>query len=675
MLEVFFSFVKNNIIIKTFFLQLTFIIIPNLCFSANFYFQQKEVDSIKYFIRESKKNGDLETKKKILDKAFNYFIDKKLKTTIDLSSIAYEYHKLNDSSSFFKVNKKAISIAKKNNDYYTLGDSHWNYATHYLSTHEYNKAFFHFNKGYNSFKKGNYQFESAKMLFGMSFIKGRYRDYIGSEILIFDAIKIFKKLNSNKDLYDCYNQLGHIQRDIKEYDRAITYYKKSLFFFKKIKKKKKYYAIFNNIGNTYREKKNYKEAIKNYNKELKNSLQRVQYAKVIDNRAYCKLVMKDTTGIKQDFFKALKIRDSIIDKPGVLMSKIRISDYYAYSNDTLKAIQYAKEANLLAKELKNGRDYLTTLKQLANLQPQNAKQYLDRHIEYNDSLITVERKAQNKFTRIEFETDEHIEEKERLGQQLIWIIGGSISIILISTLLYFLRVQKVRNEKLQLEADQQKANEEVYVLTLQQQAKLEEERVKERNRISAELHDGILGKLFGTRVNLGFLGMQMNTDTQEKQQAYLDELQLIEKEIREVSHKLSDNFNDANINFTSIITQLLEDKGTIGGFDTHFKNDKSITWKEISEVTKANVYRIIQEALQNIIKHAKAKNVTLAFSIENEKLEIQIADDGVGFDTKKSRKGIGIKNINSRIAKLQGNVSFISALNKGTTLQIKIPIT
>ncbi len=606
-------------------------------------------------------------------KAQNYYFDNKLKSPIYLSSIAYEYYKLKDSINFFKTNNKAINHSNRNNDLFALGDAYWNYATYYVNLQIYEKAYFYFNKGYDAFKRGNFQYESAKMLFGMSFIKGRYKDYMNSEVLTFRAIKIFKKLEKNKDLYDSYNRLALLQKDIKEFDKSLEYYNKALEYLKKLKNKP--FGIENNIANVYLEKGEYQKALKYYDIGLKRKLKKSQEARILDNRAYCKLLMKDTIGVKRDFFRALFIRDSLKNKSGVAYSKIRISNYYLFLKDTLNAKIYAKDANDLAKELNNGNYYLTSLKQLSNLDLKNSKKHLERYIRYNDSLITVERKAQNKFTRIEFETDEHIEEKERLSQQLIWIIGGSISIILISTLLYFLRVQKVRNEKLQLEADQQKANEEVYVLTLQQQAKLEEERVKERNRISAELHDGILGKLFGTRVNLGFLGMQMNTDTQEKQQAYLDELQLIEKEIREVSHKLSDNFNDANINFTSIITQLLEDKGTIGGFETHFENDKSITWKEISEVTKANVYRIIQEALQNIIKHAKAKNVTLAFSIENEKLEIQIADDGVGFDTKKSRKGIGIKNINSRIAKLQGNVSFISALNKGTTLQIKIPIT
>jgi len=325
----------------------------------------------------------------------------------------------------------------------------------------------------------------------------------------------------------------------------------------------------------------------------------------------------------------------------------------------------------LANEVKMGADYLTTLKQLANLDIKNSKKYLDRYIVFNDSLISEERRARNKFTRIEFETDEYIEEAEKLSQQNLLITISSIGVILVLSLLYFIRVQKVNNEKLRIEADQQKANEEVYILTLEQKTKLEEERINERNRISAELHDGILGKLFGTRVNLGFLGMQMNTDTQEKHQTFLDELQVIEKEIREVSHKLSDNFDDASVDFSSIIEQLLEDKSKLGNFKYQFNQDKTIAWKTINEVTKANVYRIIQESLQNIIKHAKAKNVILDFSKEKNNFVFVLKDDGIGFDTKKSKNGIGLKNIKSRVEKINGNLTLDSEVNKGTTLTIK----
>lgn len=383
--------------------------------------------------------------------------------------------------------------------------------------------------------------------------------------------------------------------------------------------------------------------------------------------------MKDTVGIGNDFENALKIRLKLGNKTDILLSKKHLSDFYLYRKDSVKALQLAREANALAKEIKNGRDYLTSLKQLSVLDPTHAKKYLDRYIAFNDSLVMNERRMRNKFTRIELETDEYIEETERLTEQRVWIIVTSVSGLLILSLLYFLRVQKVQTEKLRIDAEHQKANEEVYVLTLQQQARVEEERIKERNRISEELHDGILGKLFGTRFGLGFLPLEGDTETLEKHQHLLEELQNIEKEIREVSHKLSDNFNDTDINFTSIIKQLLADKSIIGNFTHQVYFAKNISWKSIDAVTKANVYRIIQEALQNIIKHSKASMVAISFKRDKNQVFIIIKDNGIGFDVKKGKKGIGIKNIKSRIEKLKGNLSIKSEINVGTTLHIKIP--
>lgn len=648
-----------------------------MCFSASKYFKFQN-DSIKIWIKKAKnKKLDSTSKSKLLIKSYNHILNNKKQLPLELSSIAYEFYELKDTSSFFKINKIALNSAIKNKHTYAIGDTHWNYASYYINLEIYDKAYFHFNKAYQTFIKENHKKEASSVLWGMTRIKGYYKDYIGSEILNIKVIELFKELNNYKKLYDSYNHLGQLQRDIKEYDKAIEYYNKALKYFDKIPEKSKiknYTEIYNNIGNVYLEKKEFKTALIYYNKELKTKkLKKDQYARVLNNKAYCKLLLSDTLNIKKDFFKALKIRDSIGHKTDILNSIIYISDYYKYTKDTTNALKYAKDANNLSKEIKNGGDYLTTLKQLANLDTKNTKKHLDRYIEFNDSLISSERRTQNKFTRIEFETDEYIEETERLNQQQIWIIVTSIAGILILSLLYFLRVQKVKNEKLQLESEQQKANEEVYILTLQQKAKLEEEKVKERNRISEELHDGVLGKLFGTRFGLGFLNIKGDDDVLEKHQSFLNELQDIEKEIRDVSHKLSDNFNSDTVNFTFIITQLLKDKSELGGFTYEFNIDNEISWKTTNEVTKANIYRIIQEALQNILKHAKAEKITLAFLKEDQHIIINLKDNGVGFNSKKGKKGIGIKNIKSRVKKLNGSVEFLSELTKGTSLIIKIP--
>lgn len=632
-------------------------------------------DSIKTWIEQSKnENLAIEQRKQLLHKSYQYALNQEVIKPINLSSIAYGFYKLKDTILFKNINNQTIEISKKQADYYALGDAHWNFATYYVRKQMYPKSYYHFNKGHEAFNKGGHEYEKAKMIYGIAHIRGRYRDYYGSEIFTIKAVEIFKKLNKKEDLYLAYNHLGQLQQDIERHDKAISYFNKAIVYRKDTKNKKDYYSIDNNIAFSLTKLKKYGEALKKYNLELLKQLTRKQYAIVLNNRAHCKILMNDTINVKEDLFMALSIRDSLKDKTGIVSTKINISDYYKYMNDTLKAIRFSKEANTLAGEIHNGDFYLETLNQLANLDIKNANKHYNQYIEFNDSLISAERKMQNKFTRIEFETDEYIAETERLNQQRIWIIVTSVGGILILSLLYFLRVQKVRNEKLRLEAEQQKANEEVYILTLQQQAKLEEERVNERNRISAELHDGILGKLFGTRVNLGFLAMGMQPDTQEKHQAFLDELQDIEKEIRDVSHKLSDNFDDASVNFTNIIEQLLKDKSVIGKFEYQFNFDKNIVWKNINEVTKANLYRIIQEALQNIIKHAKAKNVILDLSINKKELIISLKDDGVGFNTEKKKKGIGIKNINSRVAKIGSRLEIQSKENQGTTLTIKTPL-
>ena len=119
---------------------------------------------------------------------------------------------------------------------------------------------------------------------------------------------------------------------------------------------------------------------------------------------------------------------------------------------------------------------------------------------------------------------------------------------------------------------------------------------------------------------------------------------------------------------------LLKVKSKLGGFKFELKLEESIDWQQINQIIKVNLYRIIQEALQNIIKHASAKNVGLLFNIENEKLVLTIKDDGVGFDSTQKRKGIGMKNMTSRTKKINGEFTVLPNPKGGTQLKIKIPL-
>ena len=634
-------------------------------------------DSLSIWIQKAKDSKNLlSIRKQYLDKSYNYLLSHKIDSTSlkKFSDIAYQTFKVNDTAVFKKRNEKVLQLALEIKDSFSLGDAHWNYATFYNRVKDYENSYVHFNEAEKYFK--GYEYYVGKMLVGKSFIKNRFSDYVGSELDIIKAIKIYQKYEKYNDLLDCYAALGVIQYELNFYKKALLYYDKALEYAAMSQNKNKL-SLNNNIGLLYLKKGNYSKAIFFLKKDLTPNLKKEnpsKYARVIDNIAYAKLLNKDTLGVKEALFASLLIRDRLKNKENIIISKIHLSEYYSYKKDINLAKKHALDANQIAKEVKNGENYLTTLKMLSSLDRENSKYYLETYISYSDSIQNVQRSYQNKFARISHDTDLYIEETERLSQEKLWITLVAISLFLIFILFYFLIVQKIKNENLLLETAQQQSNEQVYLLTLNQQSKLEEEKIKERNRISEELHDGILGRLFGTRIGLGFIKVDAEEKNNKKYQLFLNELQNIEKEIRKVSHQLSDNFDGSEVNFTSIVKQLILNKSEVGNFKYESDFDENINWYLLNPIIKVNVYRIIQEATQNIIKHANAKNVCIMFYLKNNSLILSMSDDGVGFDSKKKRNGIGLKNIKSRVKKLNGVCFVSSALNKGTKIKIEIPI-
>ena len=172
---------------------------------------------------------------------------------------------------------------------------------------------------------------------------------------------------------------------------------------------------------------------------------------------------------------------------------------------------------------------------------------------------------------------------------------------------------------------------------------------------------------------MGFLNVSSDENIKKKFQNYLEELHLIEKEIREVSHQLNNNLN-SKVNFESVLKELIKSNVELIGLKAKLQISKEIVWGAIDENIKVNLYRIFQEAIQNIIKYSFAKNIDMQISLDEEILHIMIKDNGKGFDVRMQKKGIGIKNIKSRIARLCGEFLLTSNLDLGTKIDIKIPI-
>jgi len=102
--------------------------------------------------------------------------------------------------------------------------------------------------------------------------------------------------------------------------------------------------------------------------------------------------------------------------------------------------------------------------------------------------------------------------------------------------------------------------------------------------------------------------------------------------------------------------------------------DNTIQWDKINNTTKINMYRMLQESLQNINKYAKATQINVEFKKIDANLVLTILDNGEGFDVNKKNKGIGVQNMISRTHECNGIIDISSIKGTGTSIIITIPI-
>lgn len=511
------------------------------------------------------------------------------------------------------------------------------------------------------------------------------KDFSGSETAVIDILKLAKNLGDNRLIYDCYITLGNALEGLNNNEKALEYYEKAFALIEKLSNDNQYHLLkaqtYNYIGKIYQKTANYKKAIEYFNKALLfETTKTLLYANLMNNLGYSNLKLGNESSI-QFLNNAFKIRDSLQNVPGLVSSNINFSKYYLDKKDTIKAIKHSLIARKIAHENKIFEDELSTLEFLSKIDFKKSLEHSKKYINLNDSLQNIERATRNKFARIEFETDEILNEKntiaaenEKISSQRWFILISSIIAIVITVLVYITRMQHAKNKELQFERKQQEANEEIYQLMLKQQSVINEARQGEKKRISQELHDGVMSKLTSTRLNLFILSKKQDEETIQKCLKHIDGIQDIEKEIRNISHDLNRDALLEKDSFQAIVNDLFEEYKNTTNIDFFIRIDEKIIWRKIDSAIKIHLYRIFQESLQNIYKYATASEVVLEIKKIEDEILISITDNGQGFDVAKIREGIGLKNMQSRIKIIGGIFNIDSVIGKGTSIKISIPI-
>jgi PAS domain S-box-containing protein len=194
---------------------------------------------------------------------------------------------------------------------------------------------------------------------------------------------------------------------------------------------------------------------------------------------------------------------------------------------------------------------------------------------------------------------------------------------------------------------------------------------KERAEIGKELHDNIGQLLTTTKLYLEMLKLQQ-ADPTELIERGTKHINTIITEVRNLSRSLvPSSINDLGL--IASINDLIDSIRALGSFEIRFFATNTIE-ERLDATIKLTIYRILQEQLNNIVRHAEAKNVMVEMFLEDNKIYVFIGDDGTGFDLQTVKKGQGLTNIKSRAELQEGSVEILTNPGQGCKLVIQIPI-
>ncbi len=436
---------------------------------------------------------------------------------------------------------------------------------------------------------------------------------------------------------------------------------------------------------------NYKKSIKNFDKAI------IVCNMVNDTFALAKI--NNNKGIivsnfyhKQDsarifYKKALKLFLLLKENEIAFSVTLNIGTSYRNENNHKEALRYFYQADTIpiVVHKNNSKKMLYTLMSNSYENTQNYKKahfYLTKYLAYKDS---VDVKAQN-IAISDIETKYQTEKKEKENiqlladkkkQQLYLVITGIVfSTILIVGILGFANLRRKREIlKKEKEIEHQKLVSLVKKQELKTMDAMLEGQEKERKRIAEDLHDNLGSKLAVLSLQFDNYIEIANRKGDIKQLKLLENSNTLLDEtynaVRSMAHEEHSN-SFANLNLLESVQAL-----AISITNTNKTEIQVIDFgleEPISAAIEIAIFRIIQELVTNIVKHANAEKATIDLTLFDNEFSIIISDDGNGYETKKLSLGLGLQTVKERVERLQGAFVVDSSIGKGTTIIIEIPL-
>ncbi|WP_295337695.1 sensor histidine kinase [Flavobacterium sp.] len=553
------------------------------------------------------------------------------------------------------------------------------------------------------------------------FIKG---DFVNSKSNYLSAYKIRKLRNDSRGLAKINNNLANIYEKTNQYKAAMASFIEALSYFENIKDEKNIGIIKGNIGLIHLKLKNYPKALQ-YIKEViayqeKNNFMEDLCVSCL-NLGNVYLNLNDTINALKFYDKSVKACTAVGNKKGISSGFNNIASIKSEqkkSKDALALYQKSKQAReelnsdldknnfdlnmatdfLANKKFKEAKklllrtqkfydqtqhneklqkNYNGLIKVYSHLnQPDSVDFYIEKLAMLNEQLLVSKAEKQT----AELETKYQTEKKERLIQkskaeiatreleikrkETQFLILGLISLALLIITYLVYRQLKLKNKQQEQEFELKSA-----IAKIETQNKLQEQRLA----ISRDLHDNIGSQLtfiISSIDNIKYAFDIQNAKLDSKLNGISNFAKSTIIELRDTiwaMNKSEITFEDLQARIHNFMEKAQEAKEDIR-FD--FVVDIALKGKTFSSVQGMNLYRTIQEAINNSIKYAQAKNISVSIEPEGNGIVITITDDGKGFDREMVMMGNGIHNMQKRIQDIGGDFDLASKPDQGTIISI-----
>ena len=495
------------------------------------------------------------------------------------------------------------------------------------------------------------------------------------------SLQLYEALKDDFGTATALNNIGITNHNIGHEDVALDYYKRSLEIRLRIKDQNGIAMSYLNMGNAWFNKGDLAKG-KMYFEDADSIGKIAKAFETISTATHNLAGIYEKTGPYDKGLslveEAFTIRQKMGDMKGMASSLsvwgglfIRTKNYPKAEEKLLQALQVADTLQSCLPEKVQIYSNLNKLYE-ATGDYKKASEMGRMVLQCKDSIYTTD--MNKRFSEMETKYQTAVKEQQIQQQKFElskknYILAGVCGVLLLCILLGFSYYKRFR-----LKQERQLQAEIIHQQDIASKGIIEAEE-RERKRIAGDLHDGI-GQLFSAvKMNLSAISGSIKFEDQQTAESYDKTLAMVDescKEVRSISHQMMPNtllkygLASAVRDFISKIdTRQLKVHLEISGLNERLDSN-----------TETVLYRVLQETVNNVIKHAGASQLDIQLNKEEDGVTATIEDNGHGFDmtTIEQREGIGLKNIRTRIEYLKGHVEFDSTPGRGTVVSVWVPV-